>query len=98
MVIKDKIAEFVCGSAQIRIDVNDYSADMVAGMTKGGTLLLYDMLNMQTISIKERKDASISNAKAKPTEVLHLITIYNSQIPLSRTVYAKPAKANAAQT
>ena len=57
---KDNIREFARGSVNLRIGNNDYSAEVVVGTTKGEAMLLYDILDLQPIQIKTKKDAATS--------------------------------------
>jgi len=58
---KDRITDFARGSVLIRIGNNDYSAEVVVGMRKNGTMLLYDVLNLQPATFEKKEaDAAIS--------------------------------------
>lgn len=50
----DNIKEFARGSVLLRIGGNDYTADVVVGTTKGDSMVLYDIVNLQPTSIKEK--------------------------------------------
>ena len=51
---KDNIKEFARGRVLLRIGGNDYNAEVVVGTTKGNSMLLYDIVNLQPTSIKEK--------------------------------------------
>ena len=58
---KDKIADFARGNVLLRVGGNDYTADVVVGTKKNGSMALYDVLNMQPTSFTEKEaDAAIS--------------------------------------
>lgn len=51
---KDDIIEFARGTVLLRVGKNDYSADIIVGTKKNNSLLLYDIINLNHISIEER--------------------------------------------
>ena len=58
---KDNIADFARGTVLLRVGGRDYSADVVVGTRENGSMLLYDVLNLQTTSFKKREaDAAIT--------------------------------------
>lgn len=52
---KDAIADFARGSVLIRVGGNNYSADVVVGTRKNGSMILYDILNLQPTAITEKR-------------------------------------------
>ena len=52
---KDNIKEFARGTVKLRIGKNDYIADVIVATTKGGSMVLYDLVNIQPTKINERK-------------------------------------------
>lgn len=58
---KDQIADFARGDVLLRVGGNDYSADVVVGTRKDGTMLMYDVLNLQkTAFTKKEMDTAIA--------------------------------------
>ena len=58
----DNIRDFARGNVLIRIGNNDYSAEVVVGTKTNGTMLLYDILNLQKTNISHKKtDASLTS-------------------------------------
>ena len=58
---KDKIADFSRGNVLLRVGENDYMADVVVGTRKNGSMLLYDVINLQPTSFtKKETDTAIA--------------------------------------
>ena len=58
---KDNIADFARGEVLLRIGSNDYTADVVVGTRKDGTMILYDVLDLQPTAFTEKEtDAAIT--------------------------------------
>lgn len=58
----DNIQDFARGTVLIRIGSSDYSAEVVVGTKTNGTMLLYDILNLQKTKIADKKtDASVTS-------------------------------------
>ncbi len=58
---KDKITDFARGNVLLRVGGNDYTADVVVGTRKNGSMLMYDILNLQPTSfIAKETDAAIA--------------------------------------
>lgn len=58
---KDRITDFARGNVLLRVGGNGYTADVVVGMKKNGSMALYDVLNLQPTSFTEKEaDAAIS--------------------------------------
>lgn len=58
---KDRIVDFARGKVLLRVGGNDYTADVVVGTRKNGSMALYDVLNLQPTSFKAKEtDAAIS--------------------------------------
>lgn len=51
---KDNIRDFARGKVLLRVGSSDYSADVVVGKTSSGTMLLYDIVNLEGTKIEER--------------------------------------------
>jgi len=51
---KDNIRDFARGGVLLRVGGTDYTADVVVGTTNSGEMLLYDIVNLQKTTIKER--------------------------------------------
>ena len=52
---KDKIADFARGNVLLRVGGNDYTAEVVVGTRESGSMLLYDILNLQPTSFVEKE-------------------------------------------
>ena len=52
---KDKIADFARGNVLLRVGGNDYTAEVVVGTRESGSMLLYDILNLQPTSFTEKE-------------------------------------------
>lgn len=52
---KDKIAEFARGNVLLRVGGNGYTAEVVVGARESGSMLLYDILNLQPASFTEKE-------------------------------------------
>ena len=72
---KDDIIEFARGTVLLRVGKNDYSADIIVGTKKNNSLLLYDIINLNHISIEER---SQMQGKADNEQ-----NVQNQQMPAS---------------
>lgn len=58
---KDNIKDFARGEVLLRVGGSDYAADVVVGMRKDGSMLMYDILNLQPTSFaKKETDAAIT--------------------------------------
>lgn len=58
---KDKIVDFARGNILLRVGGNDYTAEVVVGTKKNGSMLLYDILNLQPTSFTAKEtDAAIA--------------------------------------
>ena len=63
---KDAIADFARGSVLIRVGGSDYTADVVVGTRKNGSMILYDILNLQPTAIKEKETTAAISANPSP--------------------------------
>lgn len=52
---KDKIADFARGNVLLRVGGNGYTAEVVVGTRESGSMLLYDILNLQPTSFTEKE-------------------------------------------
>ena len=58
---KDNIRDFARGEVLLRVGRNDYAADVVVGTRANGSMLMYDILNLQPTSFTEKEtDAAIT--------------------------------------
>ena len=58
---KDKIVDFARGNILLRVGGSDYTAEVVVGTKKNGSMLLYDILNLQPTSFTAKEtDAAIA--------------------------------------
>ena len=51
----DKIVDFARGNVLLRVGGNDYTADVVVGTRKNGSMVLYDVLNLQKTSFTKKE-------------------------------------------
>ena len=63
---KDKIVDFARGNVLLRVGGNDYKADVVVGMRGNGSMLMYDVLNLQPTSIKEKETGAVIAENPSP--------------------------------
>ena len=63
---KDTIAAFTRGNVLIRVGGNDYSADVVVGSRKDGSMILYDILNLQPTAITEKETTAVKAKNPSP--------------------------------
>ena len=63
---KDTIAAFARGNVLIRVGGNDYSADVVVGSRKDGSMILYDILNLQPTAITEKETTAVKAKNPSP--------------------------------
>ena len=56
---KDNIQDFARGTVQLRVGETDYSADVVVGTTASGSMLLYDIVNLQPTTIQEKSRRTV---------------------------------------
>ncbi|MGM9562459.1 MAG: hypothetical protein ACI3VQ_00085 [Faecousia sp.] len=56
----DRIVDFARGKVLIRVGNSDYSADVIAGIRKNGSIILYDIINLQTASLQKKTGAAKS--------------------------------------
>lgn len=63
---KDRILDFARGNVLLRVGNNDYSADVVVGTRKNGTMVLYDVLNLQPTSFTKRETGAAKSTNPSP--------------------------------
>ncbi|MCI8387087.1 MAG: hypothetical protein HFE63_01300 [Clostridiales bacterium] len=51
---EDNFVQFARGSVNLRVGNNEYKADVVCGYTSGGRTYLYDVINLEKISINKK--------------------------------------------
>lgn len=56
---RDNIRDFARGTVQLRVGESDYTAEVIVGTTSGGDMLLYDIVNLQPATIKERSRRTV---------------------------------------
>lgn len=54
---RDDIVEFARGNVLIKIGKNDYSAEVMVATRRDGTMLMYDVLNMEKTTIEKRNQS-----------------------------------------
>lgn len=77
---KDKIIDFARGNVLLRVGANDYTADVVVGMRKNGTLVLYDVLDLQRTSFKKREMNAAISTNPSPGAARSTASISNATI------------------
>ncbi|MCD8007582.1 MAG: hypothetical protein LUF68_01340 [Clostridiales bacterium] len=77
---KDDIRSFARGTVQLRIGRHDYKADVVIGARANGTLVLYDLLNLQETRINEKSQAR-QTANPSPGAGRNTVTDFSFSIP-----------------
>ncbi len=55
---KDNIIDFARGEVLLRVGKNDYTADVVVGMRKSGSMIMYDVLNLHPTSLAEKETST----------------------------------------
>lgn len=75
---EDNYINFARGNVQFRVGENGYDADIIVGLTKNGTAVLYDIVNLRSKKIKEGSHTTldtfiVSDRRTDPS--LHNITI-----------------------
>ena len=63
---KDRIVDFARGNVLLRVGNNDYSADVVVGTRKNGSMVLYDVLNLQPTSFTKRETGAAKSTNPSP--------------------------------
>ncbi|MBR2848298.1 MAG: hypothetical protein IKB87_02460, partial [Clostridia bacterium] len=81
---KDKIVDFARGTVLLEIGGMGYSAQVVVGRRKNGTLILYDFLYLAPeYFVKKETDTAIS-ANPSPGAARNTVAIANGSIPQSK--------------
>ena len=63
---KDKIAYFARGNVLLRVGGNGYTAEVVVGTRESGSMLLYDILNLQPASFTEKETDAAKTENPSP--------------------------------
>lgn len=87
---KDTIAAFARGNVLIRVGGNDYSADVVVGSRKDGSMILYDILNLQPTAITEKETTAVKAKNPSPGTDSSTATISTDRVAEN----ALPVKEN----
>ena len=77
---KDNIVDFAKGNVLIRVGANDYSATVIVGTRKNGTMLLYDIINLQKTTIKQKKTVEAEPVNPSRGVERKTSTIFNNSI------------------
>ena len=77
---KDNIVDFAKGNVLIRVGANDYSATVIVGTRKNGTMLLYDIINLQKTTIKQKKTVEAEPVNPSRGVERKTSTIFDSSI------------------
>ena len=86
---KDNIRDFARGEVLLRVGGNDYTADVVVGTRRDGSMLLYDILNLRPTSFTEKEtDAAItvnpSPGAGRSTASVSAAKISQRELPVKR--------------
>lgn len=77
---KDRIVDFARGEVLLRIGGNDYTADVVVGTRKNGSMVLYDVLNLKPTSFKERETDAAISTNPSPGAARNTASVSNANI------------------
>lgn len=78
---KDKIADFARGNVLLRVGGNDYTAEVVVGTRESGSMLLYDILNLQPTSFVEKKTDAVKAENPSPGTNRNTASVSESSVP-----------------
>lgn len=63
---KDRIVDFARGNVLLRVGGHDYTADVVVGTRDNGSMVLYDVLNLQMTSFTEKETGAAITTNPSP--------------------------------
>ena len=63
---KDRIVDFARGNVLLRVGGHDYTADVVVGTRDNGSMVLYDVLNLQMTSFTEKETNAAITTNPSP--------------------------------
>ena len=75
----DNIVDFARGNVLIRVGNNDYSADVIAGTRNNGSIILYDIINLQTTSF-QKKTGTAKSTNPSPGAARNTVTVFNNML------------------
>ncbi len=75
----DRIVDFARGKVLIRVGNRDYSADVIAGTRKNGSIILYDIINLQTAYLQNKTGAAKST-NPSPGTARNTATVYEDMV------------------
>lgn len=78
---KDKIADFARGNVLLRVGGNDYTAEVVVGTRESGSMLLYDILNLQPTSFVEKETDAVKAENPSPGTNRNTASVSESSVP-----------------
>ena len=78
---KDKIADFARGNVLLRVGGNDYTAEVVVGTRESGSMLLYDILNLQPTSFVEKETDAAKAENPSPGTNRNTASVSESSVP-----------------
>lgn len=78
---KDKIADFARGNVLLRVGGNDYTAEVVVGTRENGSMLLYDILNLQPASFVEKETDAVKAENPSPGTNRSTASVSDNSIP-----------------
>ena len=55
----DSVTDFARGTVLIKVGQHDYSADVVVGSAQDGSMLMYDIINLQPTTITKKETSSV---------------------------------------
>lgn len=76
----DRISDFARGSVQLRIGERDYTADVVVGTRRNGTMLLYDIINLQPTRITQNETVAAISTNPSPGAARSTATVSTGSI------------------
>lgn len=81
---KDNIIDFARGEVLLRVGENDYTADVVVGMRKSGSMIMYDVLNLQPTSLAEKETSTAIAENPSPGTNRNTVPISEDSILVSK--------------
>lgn len=63
---KDKIEDFARGEVLLRVGGNDYTAEVLVGKRKNGSMVMYDVLNLQPTTFTEKETNAVTTTNPSP--------------------------------
>lgn len=77
---KDRIVDFARGNVLLRVGGSDYTADVVVGTRKNGSMALYDVLNLQPTSFIEKEADAATSTNPSPGAARNTASVSGSSV------------------